>query len=54
VTRLARIEAAAFELNQAGLGITSAQAWLAVIERINQEARGRHHPGITATTFPVR
>ena len=31
------IEAAAFELNQTGLGITSAQAWLAVIERINQD-----------------
>lgn len=31
------IEAAAFELNQTELGITSAQAWLAVIERINQD-----------------
>jgi SAM-dependent methyltransferase len=40
------IEAAAFELNQAGFGITSAQAWLAVIGRINQEARGRHYPGL--------
>jgi hypothetical protein len=30
------IEAAAFELNQTGLGIPSAQAWLAVMERISQ------------------
>ena len=34
---IASIEAAAFELNQTGLGITSALAWLAVIERIDQE-----------------
>jgi cyclopropane fatty-acyl-phospholipid synthase-like methyltransferase len=31
------IEAAAFDLNRAGLGIPSAQAWLAVIERISQD-----------------
>jgi len=31
--RVASIEAAAFELNQRGLGIPSAQAWLAAIER---------------------
>jgi hypothetical protein len=31
------IRAAAFEVNQAGLGISSAQAWLAVIERISQD-----------------
>jgi len=31
------IEAAAFELNQTGLGISSAQAWLAAIERISQD-----------------
>jgi hypothetical protein len=27
------LEAAAFELNQPGIGVPSAQAWLAVIER---------------------
>ena len=31
------VEAAAFELNQATLGIPSAQAWLAAIERINPD-----------------
>jgi len=30
---VASIEAAAFELNQSGIGIPSAQAWLAVIHR---------------------
>jgi cyclopropane fatty-acyl-phospholipid synthase-like methyltransferase len=34
---IASIQAAAFELNQTGLGISSAQAWLAVIERISQD-----------------
>ncbi len=34
---IASIEAAAFELNQAALGIVSAQAWLAAIERISQD-----------------
>jgi cyclopropane fatty-acyl-phospholipid synthase-like methyltransferase len=34
---IASIEAAAFELNQTGLGISSAQAWLAAIERISQD-----------------
>ena len=29
------IEAAAFELNQAALGIPAAQAWFAAIERIS-------------------
>ena len=31
------IEAVAFELNQATLGIPSARAWLAAIERINPD-----------------
>ncbi len=35
--RIASIEAAAFELNQPGLGVPSAQAWLAVIQRISQD-----------------
>jgi hypothetical protein len=30
------IEAAEFELNQSGLGIPFAQAWLAAIQRVNQ------------------
>jgi len=34
-----QIEAAAFELNQSGLGIRSAQAWLAVIERSGDDRR---------------
>ena len=34
--RIASIEAAAFELNQPGLGIPFAQAWLAVIQRVGQ------------------
>ncbi len=34
---IASIEVAAFELNQAALGIVSAQAWLAAIERISQD-----------------
>lgn len=32
---MASIEAAAFELNEAGLGIPFAHAWLAVIQRIS-------------------
>ncbi len=35
--KVASIEAAAFEVNQAGLGIASAQAWLAAIERVSQD-----------------
>ena len=34
---VASIEAATFEVNQIGPGLTSAQAWLAVIERISQD-----------------
>ena len=33
---VASIQAASFDLNQTGLGVTSAQAWLAAIERISQ------------------
>lgn len=33
---VASIEAAAFELNQAGLGVPFAHAWLAVVQRISQ------------------
>jgi cyclopropane fatty-acyl-phospholipid synthase-like methyltransferase len=36
---VASIEAAAFELNQSELGIRSAQAWLAVIERSGDDRR---------------
>ncbi len=36
---VASIEAAAFELNRAGLGIPSAQAWLAVIQRSGDDHR---------------
>jgi cyclopropane fatty-acyl-phospholipid synthase-like methyltransferase len=32
--RISSIEAAAFELNESGLGISSAQAWLAAIQRV--------------------
>jgi cyclopropane fatty-acyl-phospholipid synthase-like methyltransferase len=32
--RMASIEAATFELNESGLGISSAQAWLAAIQRV--------------------
>jgi cyclopropane fatty-acyl-phospholipid synthase-like methyltransferase len=32
--RIVSIEAAAFELNESGLGISSAQAWLAAIQRV--------------------
>jgi cyclopropane fatty-acyl-phospholipid synthase-like methyltransferase len=32
--RIASIEAATFELNESGLGISSAQAWLAAIQRV--------------------
>jgi len=34
--RVVSIEAAAFELNESGLGISSAQAWLAAIQRVTQ------------------
>jgi hypothetical protein len=34
--RIASIEAAAFELNESGLGVPSAQAWLAAIQRVTQ------------------
>jgi cyclopropane fatty-acyl-phospholipid synthase-like methyltransferase len=34
--RVVSIEAAAFELNESGLGISSAQAWLADIQRVTQ------------------
>ena len=34
---IASIEASAFEINRAGLGIPSAQAWLAVIQRASQD-----------------
>ena len=33
---VASVQAASFDLNQTGLGVTSAQAWLAAIERISQ------------------
>jgi hypothetical protein len=32
--RIVSIEAATFELDEAGLGISSAQAWLAAIQRV--------------------
>jgi cyclopropane fatty-acyl-phospholipid synthase-like methyltransferase len=34
--QIASIEAAAFELNESGLGIPSAQAWLAAIQRVTR------------------
>jgi cyclopropane fatty-acyl-phospholipid synthase-like methyltransferase len=34
--RIVSIEAAAFELNESGLGISSARAWLAAIQRVTQ------------------
>ena len=34
--RIVSIEAAAFELNESGLGISSAQAWLTAIQRVTQ------------------